>query len=212
MRNEEKGNEEKSCNEQRHEERNHIKRGHKENGNEQKASFEEIFRQNERRIHYHIHKLHIQDPHNEFYVEGLYAMWCAYKKYRPDQGVMSTYFNFTIRNRLIDMLRKKNRENQHQETFIQNEKQKMDNGNRDCRTNLPIPDMNGIELQDDVLWEKVRAMLTDNQWKWVKYHIIEGMPLKQIAEQEGVTVDAVKSWRKTAKKRLERVGIRELLE
>lgn len=100
------------------------------------VSFEDIFNQNKRRMHYQIHKRNIQDPHNEFYVEGLYAMWSAYKKYRPDQGVMPTYFNFIIRNRLIDMPRKKNREAHHQETFIQHAKQNPDNGNRDCRTNL----------------------------------------------------------------------------
>ncbi|WP_269410330.1 sigma-70 family RNA polymerase sigma factor [Lentibacillus daqui] len=183
-----------------------------ENSNEKKTSFEEIFKQNERRIHYHIHRLHIQDPHNEFFVEGLYAMWCAYKKYKPDQGVMSTYFNFTIRNRLIDMLRKKKRENQHQETFVQHEKLKIDNGNRDCKTNLPIPDTTGIEVQDEAFWKKMRGMLTDNQSKWVKYHVIEGLPLAEIAEQEGVTVDAVKSWGKTARKKLKSVGVRELLE
>ncbi|MEW9676818.1 sigma-70 family RNA polymerase sigma factor [Lentibacillus sp. L22] len=183
-----------------------------ENSNEKKTSFEEIFKQNERRIHYHIHRLHIQDPHNEFFVEGLYAMWCAYKKYKPDQGVMSTYFNFTIRNRLIDMLRKKKRENQHQETFVQHEKLKIDNGNRDCKTNLPIPDTTGMEVQDGTFWEKIRGMLTDNQSKWVKYHVIEGLPLAEIAEQEGVTVDAVKSWGKTARKKLKSVGVRELLE
>ncbi|MEN1968544.1 sigma-70 family RNA polymerase sigma factor [Lentibacillus sp. N15] len=189
----------------------HGERGYEKKANWGAASFEDIFKQNERRIHYQIHKLNIQDPHNEFYVEGLYAMWCAYKKYRPDQGVMSTYFNFTIRNRLIDMLRKKKRENQHQKTFIQHEKLKIDDGNHDCKTNLPIPDDSGVEMWDDVFWQKVRAMLTDNQWKWVKYHIIGDMLLTDIAEQEGVTVDAVKSWRKTAKKRLENAGIRDFL-
>ncbi|MEN1969852.1 sigma-70 family RNA polymerase sigma factor [Lentibacillus sp. N15] len=177
-----------------------------------KVSFEDIFKQNERRIHYHIHKLHIQDPHNEFFVEGLYAMWCAYKKYKPDQGVMSTYFNFMIRNRLIDMLRKKKRDNQHEETFIQHEKLSFDDGNRACKHNVPIPDSSGMTMFDDVFWQKISAMLTDNQWKWVKYHIIEDMPLTEIAKQEGVTVDAVKSWRKTAKKRLESSEIRELLD
>ncbi|MFD2046604.1 hypothetical protein ACFSTA_20295 [Ornithinibacillus salinisoli] len=48
-----------------------------------KCTYEEIFKQNENRIHYHIHKLR-RDPYNEFYVEGLYAMWLAYKNYQPD--------------------------------------------------------------------------------------------------------------------------------
>lgn len=174
-----------------------------------KMSFEDIFRQNERRIHYHIHRLNIQDPHREFYVEGLHAMWTAYKKYRPDQGVLSTYFNFTIRNRLIDMLRKKTRESHNQEAYIQQEKPNLDNGNRDCRTNMPIPDRSGIEVEDKTIWENIHAILTANQWKWVEGHIIKEMPLKEIAEQEEVTVEAVKTWAKTAKKRLRNAGVKE---
>ncbi|WP_234028515.1 hypothetical protein [Lentibacillus sp. Marseille-P4043] len=39
--------------------------------------FEEIFEQNKRRIHYHIHKLNIRDPHREYFQEGLCALWNA---------------------------------------------------------------------------------------------------------------------------------------
>ncbi|WP_255695068.1 hypothetical protein [Virgibacillus salidurans] len=38
------------------------------------VTLEDIFKQNEKRIHYHIHKLNIRDPHQEFYTEGLVAM------------------------------------------------------------------------------------------------------------------------------------------
>jgi len=38
------------------------------------------------------------------------------------------------------------------------------------------------------------------------------MSLKEITEQEGATVEAVKSWGKTAKKRLGKAEIREWLE
>ncbi|MBP1971348.1 RNA polymerase sigma factor (sigma-70 family) [Virgibacillus natechei] len=76
------------------------------NKNEQ-VSFEEIFKQNERRVYYHIHQLRIQDPLQEFYREGLIAMWKTYGTYHPDEGPFATYFNFIIRNRLIKFLRKK---------------------------------------------------------------------------------------------------------
>ncbi|MFD1361949.1 sigma factor [Lentibacillus salinarum] len=79
-----------------------------------RQSFEEIFKQNERRIHYHMHKLGIHDGQREYYVEGIYAMWIAYKKYDPNKSQLGTYFNYTIRHRLIDMLRKKTKEVHHQ--------------------------------------------------------------------------------------------------
>ncbi|MGJ9459627.1 hypothetical protein [Oceanobacillus sp. CF4.6] len=46
-----------------------------------KVTFEEFFKQNERRIHYHINKLQLRDPHQEFYQNGLVAMWNAYKRH-----------------------------------------------------------------------------------------------------------------------------------
>ncbi|TFJ92102.1 sigma factor [Lentibacillus salicampi] len=70
-----------------------------------KPSFEAIFRQNEQRIHYHMHKFGIHDGQGEYYVEGIYAMWMAYKKCDPTKGPLGTYFNYTIRNRFIDMFR-----------------------------------------------------------------------------------------------------------
>lgn len=172
-------------------------------------SFEEIVKQNERRIHYHIHKLNLQDPHQEFYQEGLFAMWNAYRKYQPDKGTLSTYFNYTIRNRMIDLLRKKAREQKGDDAFIQNEKQKLDNGNRSRKDNLPILDFSDIPVDDAAVWEQVRAMLTVNQWKWVHCFIILDMPVKDIAAREAVSEDAVKSWGRQARKKLRNEGLKE---
>lgn len=57
----------------------------------EKLTFDEIFNQNEKRIHYHMLKLGINDPHREFYVEGIYAMWIAYKKYEPNNGPLGLH-------------------------------------------------------------------------------------------------------------------------
>ncbi len=73
----------------------------------QKVSFEKIFEQNESRMYYHLQCLYIYDPHQEFFMEGLYSMWIAYKKYQPDKGQLSTYFNYHIKNHIIETLRKK---------------------------------------------------------------------------------------------------------
>ncbi|MBP1948356.1 sigma factor [Virgibacillus litoralis] len=70
------------------------------------VTFEEFFKQNAKRIHYHMHKLGSYNPHREFYVEGLYELWMAYKKYEPNKGPLATYFNYTIHKRLIDLKNK----------------------------------------------------------------------------------------------------------
>src|SRR5699024_12583704 len=93
-------------------------------------SFEEIYEQNKRRIHYHIHKLNIRDPHQDFFQEGLVALWNAYETHEQDKGPMATYFNYTIRNRLIDKVRQESRQVNNKEKFIHQHKQEMQNGNR----------------------------------------------------------------------------------
>ncbi|MBP1970784.1 DNA-directed RNA polymerase specialized sigma24 family protein [Virgibacillus natechei] len=41
-----------------------------------------------------------------------------------------------------------------------------------------------------------------DQWKWMEYHVLTDMPIKEIAAREGVTIDAVKGWERLAKRRL----------
>ncbi|WP_067727426.1 sigma-70 family RNA polymerase sigma factor [Oceanobacillus damuensis] len=169
-----------------------------------KVSFEEIFNQNENRIYYHMQHLGIHDPHREFYMEGLYGMWLAYKKHQPDKGPLSTYFNFYIRNHLIDTLRKKTRQQQNDKNLT-SEKLKMDHdGNRYGDTKLPIADSAGISVNNQIIWEDVFSDMTEKQQKWLYYHIILDISLKEIAERESTSVEAVKSWGKGVKKKLKR--------
>ncbi|RLL46946.1 sigma-70 family RNA polymerase sigma factor [Oceanobacillus piezotolerans] len=167
-------------------------------------TFEEILEQNERRIHYQIQKLNIRDPHHEFFQEGLVAMWNAYETYQPDKGPLATYFNFTIRNRLIDRIRKENRIQEKTELIVENEKKTMNDGNyqRSREASTLIPNLKSEVIDDHTFWNRVKAPLSDKQWKWVKQHIIEEKSLKEIAEAENVSLEAVKSWGKTARKKL----------
>ncbi|RDW21432.1 hypothetical protein CWR48_03250 [Oceanobacillus arenosus] len=66
-------------------------------------TFEAFFKQNENRMHYHMQKLGIYDTDWKYYMEGLSAMWIAYKKYEPNRGLLATYFNYVIRERLIEL-------------------------------------------------------------------------------------------------------------
>src|SRR5699024_8180249 len=177
---------------------------------EKDKAFEAIFKENENRIHYHLHKLGIKDPYNEFYVEGMYAMWQAYQKFQPDKGTLSTYFNYMIRFRLMDLLRKKARETKNLRSIVQAEKLKEDDGNSMRKSGVPVIDPVGLQGEDgglemelnSSLWRGVREKLTEKQWKWVYYYIILEMPGKAIAVKGGVTVGAVKSRGREARKQL----------
>lgn len=169
---------------------------------ENEFTFEEIFKQNEKRIYYHMLKLGIRDPHQEYYSEGLYAMWMAYKKYEPTKGPLATYFNFIIRNHLIDKIRKDSRTIRNHEMIIQEEKIQLENGNRYGLSKLPVVNPTGVDVVDEMFWKEVQKKLTEKQWKWVRYYIVEGMSVREIAEQENISEEAVKSWGKQARKKL----------
>ncbi|WP_188455686.1 sigma-70 family RNA polymerase sigma factor [Virgibacillus oceani] len=172
--------------------------------NKKTFTFEEIFNQNERRIHYQIHRLNINDPHKDFYQEGLCAMWNAYEKYEADKGPMATYFNYTIRNRLIDKIRKEKHDTKHAADSIVISEAEIDDGNH-LKMNgntYPIVGYSGLNGKDPYLWERLKSELTENQWKWVNLYIMHDMSVKAIADQEETTVDAVKSWGKQVRRKL----------
>ncbi|WP_249869206.1 sigma-70 family RNA polymerase sigma factor [Oceanobacillus saliphilus] len=172
----------------------------------EEMQFEEIFKQNERRIYYQMQRLGIYDPSREFYMEGLYAMWIAYKKYEPDKGPLATYFNYTIRNRLIDLLRKKSRTLQAEEKIREQSQTQLQDGNyiRKSHASYPIPNIPDILLDDPIQWRKIKSQLTENQWKWVNFYILGDISIKDIAIQENTTPEAVKSWGKQVRKKLKR--------
>ncbi|WP_249870525.1 sigma-70 family RNA polymerase sigma factor [Oceanobacillus saliphilus] len=169
----------------------------------QTFTFEEIFKQNERRIHYHLHKLNIRDPHREFYQEGAIAMWNAYENYQPDKGPLNTYFNFIIRRRLIDLIRKESKRQEKEILAPKDEEAAFENSvyqtNESSSTH--VDNFKDI-IEDEQIWQHVMELLSGKQWKWVEGYIIADKSLKEIAEQEGVSVEAVKSWGKEARKKM----------
>ncbi|WP_010530110.1 sigma-70 family RNA polymerase sigma factor [Lentibacillus jeotgali] len=180
-----------------------------------RITFDEIFEQNRQRINYQIHKLNIRDPHQEFFQEGLVAMWNAYETYQPDKGPMATYFNYMIRNRLIDCIRKETRQTETEHRSNQEQKTQLTTGNyhrHQSETIYPLVNEYHFPLKDPSLWNHLKSRLTDNQWKWVQYHIIEDKPYKDIAKAENTTVDAVKSWGKQVKKKLKDPQFRKTIQ
>src|SRR5699024_6488623 len=179
-----------------------------------RITFEDIYEQNKRRIHYQIHKMNIHDPHQEFFQEGLVAMWRAYETYQPDKGPMATYFNYAIRNRLIDCIDKENRHGDIQIKAIQEHKTQFTDGNHQRQNNkaTPVPHEAHIPIDDPSIWKHIKSHLTANQWNWLYYRIIENMTYPEIARIEHTTVEAVKSWGKQARKKLRDPGFQKSIK
>ncbi|WP_028783931.1 sigma-70 family RNA polymerase sigma factor [Thalassobacillus devorans] len=151
--------------------------------------FEEILKQYDNMIHYHIHKLHINDPEQEFYQEGCIALWEAYQSFDPERGAFRQLANYKIHHRFIDLIRKHSKAAENEKNYVDQHANLEDNSTYD-------------QPEDYYLWNRLKNELTEKQWKWVKYFIVEDLPYAVIAKKENTTVDAVKNWGREAKKKL----------
>src|SRR5699024_10416376 len=113
-----------------------------------------------RRIHYQIHRLGInREWYEEFYTEGILALWNAYKEYDETKAKIGTFLNYRIRYRLLDLLRKKLREQELTEEMKHEESIRLDDGNRHRGTGMPVMNVRGIVLENHTFWESVRSHL-----------------------------------------------------
>lgn len=175
--------------------------------------FELFFKANEARIYYQLQRLGIRsEDYTEYYSEGIIALWNGYKNHNATKGNVGTYLNYQIRYRLIDLMRKKNREKELDEQGFLEQISQIDDGNRYGKTMEPIPCIKHIIIESEAFWNEVRKNLTEKQWKWVHYFIIADLSIKEIMEIEDVTQDTVKSWAKEVRKKLRHQEIRKKLE
>jgi len=175
--------------------------------------FELFFKQHEARIHYQIHRLGISHNwYDDFYAEGILALWDAYKEFDEAKGNLGTFVNYKIRFRLIDLLRKKIRRQEAMEEAMEQARTEQQTGNYHRGTGRPLIDPAGIEVEDDSFWKKVRSRLTHKQWLWVKYFIIADLTIKEIMEIENVSADAVKGWGQEVRRKLRDEPLWEWLE
>lgn len=163
---------------------------------------EKLFMQ-EQRIYYHIHRLRIPYAfHEEFYAEGMIALWQAYESYDASRGEFDTHLNAALNFHFIDLIRKNKRASDAQISAREQLITDQETGNTMTRTNQLLIDPSGIQINDTQVWQQIKSLLSKRQWTWVVYFVIKEYPLKEIAAQEEVSIEAVKSWAKEARRKL----------
>lgn len=177
-----------------------------------KQDFEQFFQANERRVHYQIHLLGIKGGwYDDFYTEGIFAMWQAYREFDETKGNLGTYINYRIRYRLIDLSRKLSRKFKGDNLVIEQGKTELTDGAYNRNTGMPIVNIPSITMKDPAFWDTIREQLTDNQWKWVHYFIIADLSIQEIMEIENVSADAVKGWGRAVRHKLRNEEMRSAL-
>lgn len=154
----------------------------------QDASFERIVDQYTPLIKSQIHKLNLTTNYSLYEQAGLIALWECMMNYREEKGSFSAYAYLKVRGKLLDERRKEFR-TYYQHSLNWSEYEEI------FSSPLPV-EPHAIDL----------TSLTNNQRKWVEHVVLEGRSLKSVAVAEGVSVEAVKSWRKSAIIKLRKQG------
>jgi RNA polymerase sigma factor (sigma-70 family) len=139
-----------------------------------------------------IKDLHIYKNLDEYYQEGLIGFWEAYERFDPTKGASFRTFAYrTIRGKLLTYLKRAKRNEDHEavlsDTVIEI--------TADVQTEAPF---------ESEIISRYCIGLTDAQKKWVYKSFIEDKGPMQIAGEEGVSLETVKSWRRYALQKMKR--------
>ncbi|WP_051291542.1 sigma-70 family RNA polymerase sigma factor [Fictibacillus gelatini] len=163
----------------------------------EKVLFEELVKQFEPLILAQIKSLKVAHHFDDYYQIGLVGLWEAYSRFNEEKGAFSAFALKTVRGKMLNQLKKEVRYSSIHGELTQEQE-------------AILPSENGDQpLETDILKEYLEP-LTEKQRKWVVGRIFLQKGEKEIAEAEGVTVHAVKSWRKQALKNLRKTVARGL--
>ncbi|MCM3717640.1 sigma-70 family RNA polymerase sigma factor [Fictibacillus phosphorivorans] len=138
---------------------------------------------------------HLSNHFDQYYQAGLLGLWRAYETFNPEKGTFSSYAFLLVRGSILQELRGEARRQKAEE--IQDPHESM--------TFKTLSHEDTIPYLEDVNMNLYLIHLTENQQRWVVQRVVQMKSEAEIAEMYGVTVYAVKSWRKSAIKRLRTV-------
>jgi len=152
-------------------------------------SFEELVKQYKPMIYSIIKKLHISKEYEEYYQLGLIALWEAVETFEENKSSFSSFAYKKIYWKIVSHLRKQ----LHTKNF-------------ECPIAVETLNLITVSLDEQHefhhILEYISTDLTPFQKAWLVGCIYEGKSLKEIAEERGVSVGAVKQWRIKALQKL----------
>ncbi|MGG1573035.1 sigma factor [Fictibacillus sp. NRS-1165] len=154
-------------------------------------NFDRLAAQFEPLIKSQIDSLGITRHYDEYYQVGLIGLWEAYKRFDSRKGEFGPFAYRTVRGKMLDQLKKEAQYKAVHAEFC-------------LGLTETIHFEGGVLPLENEMLEFYLSGLTLNQRKWVVKKIFRQMKETEIAEEEGVSIHAVKSWRKQALVKLRR--------
>ncbi|OAS88205.1 MULTISPECIES: sigma-70 family RNA polymerase sigma factor [Metabacillus] len=161
--------------------------------------FEKLHEQFEPMIYHMIKKLAIYKDEQEFYQIGCIALWEASLRFNEEKGEFKSYVYSYIMGRMKTALtnERKKQETDHLLLFFTPQKKTSEDDFKLLLSNSNI--------------ESIASLLTSNQSKWLKAYCIKNKTPSEVAKDEGVSISAVKAWRRDAIAKLKKHSIEVLL-
>ncbi len=139
-------------------------------------TFEQVLSQYEPMLYKMMHRLHIYRNEDDFLQVGRIALWQAYEKFDETKGTFSAFAYVSVRGAMLDELKRQAKHNVtigvEQQTLAQY----------------------ASETRDDTLF-LLKQLLTEEEQSLLFSLYLYGKTYEQLAEEEGVTVGAIKKRR-----------------
>jgi DNA-directed RNA polymerase len=152
-------------------------------------SFEQLVEQYTPMIHKIIHSLNIYQNKEEFYQTALIGLWEAQTGFNEEKGSFTNYAYTFIKGKLQLELSKQTKYGDHN-TYPKEEYWET------------VEDPKHTPLLEDELLLSYCQELTDKEKTWLLATYRKDLTIREIAEQEQVSVSAVKQWKMHALKKL----------
>ncbi|WLR51999.1 sigma-70 family RNA polymerase sigma factor [Bacillus tianshenii] len=151
-------------------------------------TFEVILEQYEPMLKSLLTRLHIYKDFSDYYQEARIGLWLAYERYNSNLGTFSSFAYTTVKGELM---------------------KSMEKDRKYCERFPTVPD-NHIANPTFDIYKELDAQIvhdlchscSERQKIWVQKHLFEGKTITEIAEEEQTTRGAVKSWRRSALKKI----------
>lgn len=164
----------------------------------QNENFELLHKQYEPMIYHIINKLTIYRNKQEFYQIGCIALWEASIRFDEKKGAFKSYAYSYISGRMKSELTS---EGKNQINTCQLDLANLETMTEDDFTFL---------LTSSII-DRLSINLTNNQRKWLRGYCLFGKTPTDIAKDEGVSISAVKSWRRDTIVKLQRFSFVDIM-
>ena len=149
------------------------------------ASFEEAYEKYTPLVKRMITRLRIYQQQEEYMQAGYVGLWKAYSTFSPEKGAFPGYAFMLVRGEMLMMLRKEVQFSERHQLFDDHQ-----------------PFEQSSEMEDRFELEAYFPLLSERERTWLTDFSVHSLPIRDIAAKHGVAASTVKSWRKSALRKL----------